>query len=228
MVWRDGLFLHWPVDPETIRRHVPQPLAVDTWEGRAWISVLPFALANAGFRGTPRLARLTFPELNVRTYVQLDGTSGLYFFAIDVGHPLVPAAAGPTRLPVYHVDATIRRDGGDRKGADEISFRSVRDDPPARFAATYRPSGEVFHADSGSLDHWLMERRRMYDPTGRRILYGEIAHDPWPLQPVDVTVEENTVLGAEGLPVPDGEPRARYAAELPMTGSVLRWLRSPA
>lgn len=221
MTWRRGLFVHWPVDPERIRRLLPDPLEPDTRNGRAWTSVLPFVLADTGLRFSPRFARLTFPEVNVRTYVRLGDTPGLYFFDVDVGHRLLARTfRATTRLPCHPVDATVRSD------EDRVIVRSERtDDSPGRFAATYRPDGEVFRADPGTLDHWLVERRRMFDPGGRGVLVAEVGHEPWPLQPAEVSIHENTLLEAAGLPEPTAEPRVRYCERLRMTGSIPRVMR---
>lgn len=223
MTVRDALFAHWPFDPGEVRPQVPRPLELDTYEGRAWVSVVPFVLADAGFRYTPDAARLTFPEVNLRTYVQFDGQSGLYFFSIDVDSELVAKIVrGTTRLPVYRADIRTRtRDGS-------VEFRSERrGEPTARFVASYRPDGELFHAESGSLDHWLAERRRMYAPEspGERVLYADISHDRWSLRPADVTVQVNTLFEAADLPAPEGDSHVRYSGEQSMTGSVPRRIR---
>lgn len=223
MAWRNGLFVHWPFDPDEIRPHVPAPLELDTYDGRAWVSILPFILSRAGVRRAPSFARLTFPELNFRTYVRFDGTPGLYFFSVDVGHPIVPLVmGGATRLPCYHADIDVRMRG------DRVDFRSVRDhagEPRARFEASYQADGDRFHAERGTLDYWLAERRRMYDPTGEKVLYAEIAHDPWLLQPADVNVRANTVFEESSLPTPTHEPRVHYSDRRSITGSVPRWIR---
>lgn len=222
MAWTDGLFVHWPFDPAVLRRRIPDPLELDTYDGRAWVSLLPFVLSDAGVRASPAATRLTTPELNLRTYVRFDGTPGLYFLGIDVGNLAVPAVVGgATRLPCFHADVTARTRG------DRVDFRSIRDhpsEPLARFETSYRPDGEPFHAEQGTLDYWLAERRRMFDPTGDAVLYADIAHEPWSLQPADVTIHANTMFEANGLPVPDGDPRIRYCGECSITGSIPRWI----
>lgn len=223
MRWLDGLFLHWSVDPERLRPHVPDALELDVRDGRAWVSVLPFVLAEVRPRGVPRALGLSFPELNLRTYVRYDGWPGLYFFSIDVGHPLGAVLRRTTRLPCFRASTEVDSADG------EVRFRSVRrsdDDPPALFAATYRPEGEPFGAEPGSLDRWLVERRHFFAPEGRRTLAGAIAHDPWPLCEASVEIEENGLFEAAGLPVPEGDPVARYCGDLSITGSLPRWLTS--
>lgn len=224
MTFENGLFAHWPFEPEQLRPHVPRPLELDTFDGRAWVSLLPFVLSRAGLRFAPAFTRLTFPELNLRTYVEYDGEPGLYFFSLDVGYPVIPSLVeATTGLPCFYADMEVDVDG------DSVDFRSVRRHPgeqPARFEGAYRPDGERYRADPGSLDYWLAERRRMYDPTGDNVLYADIAHGPWDLQPASATVRTNTIFEGRGLPTPDDEPRFRYSRECFMTGSVPRWIRA--
>ncbi|MFA9428176.1 YqjF family protein [Natronorubrum sp. A-ect3] len=232
MTWRDGLFINWPVDPDALRSHVPEQLTLETRNGDAWVSVLPFVLTNVGIRGTPPALRTAVAELNVRTYVRYRGDPGLFFFSIDVGSPLIAAAVGrTTRLPVYHAHMRVSTDG------ETVSFSSTRgqtgagarprfhvDRPPARFSATYRPNGDVFRPEPGTLAHWLTERRRFYAAERRGVLSGEIAHERWPLQPAEVTIHDNSMLEAHELPEPTADPVAYYCSELSMTGSIPRRL----
>lgn len=223
MTWTDGMFAHWPVDPERLRPHVPAPLELDVRHGEAWLSVLPFVLARAGLRFSPNATRVTVPEVNLRTYVRFDGMPGLYFFSIDLDNMwLPPVVRGMTGIACHRAEMDVRRDG------DRIRIRSVRrrdHGPPARMEATYGPDGDSFRASPGSLDHWLAERRRLFEPAGRTVLYADIGHDPWTLRPADASVEAASLFAAADLPVPDGDPRVRYCADQPITGSVPRWIR---
>ncbi|WP_339105517.1 DUF2071 domain-containing protein [Haloterrigena salinisoli] len=234
MTWRDGLFVHWPVDADALRPHVPDRLTLETRDGDAWLSVLPFVLTDVGLRGVPTVARTAVAELNVRTYVRYRGDPGLFFFSIDVGNPLIAAIVGrTTRLPVYHAHMRVSADNG------HVDFSSTRsqtavgarprfdgDAPPARFDATYRPEGDVFRPEPDTLAYWLVERRRFYAAEDRRVLTGEIAHERWPLQPATVTIHENTMFEVNDLPEPIDEPVVHYCDELPMTGSVPRRIRT--
>lgn len=223
MTWTDGLFAHWPVEPAQLRPHVPEPLALDVRDGRAWLSVLPFVLARAGLRFAPTTTRITVPEVNLRTYVSVDGTPGLYFFSVDLDNRwLPPLVSRTTGIACHRAEIDVRQDG------DRVRFRSVRrrtDDPPARLEATYRPDGDPFEASPGSLDHWLAERRRLFEPAGQTVLRADVAHDPWTLRAAEATVEADSLFAAADLPAPEGDPRVRYCAEQPLTGTLPRWIR---
>lgn len=223
MTWRYGLFAHWPVEPETLATHVPEPLDLETWNGRAWVGVLPFVLADAGIRGSPRFARLSAPGLAVRTPVTYRGEPAVFFFGIDLGASLLSALVGrATGLPVSSARIRAQTDGG------SVTFWSRGPDGEVRFDATYRPTGEGFTAEPGSFPYWAMERRRLYAPENGGVLGAEVAHEPWPLRPATVDVHENAVFEANGLPEPTGEPVVHYCEEVPMTGSIARRLSTDA
>lgn len=86
MVWHDLLFAHWPLPAEVLRRALPRGLELDTYEGRAWLGVIPFRMGGVRPRGVPALPGLSaFPELNVRTYVRAGEKPGVWFFSLDAG-----------------------------------------------------------------------------------------------------------------------------------------------
>ena len=66
--WHDLLFAHWPVDAAALRPLLPEGLHVDTFEGQAWLGVVPFGMRDVFPRGTLAIPGLSaFLELNVRT-----------------------------------------------------------------------------------------------------------------------------------------------------------------
>ena len=83
MTWADVLFLHWPVAPEGIRNLVPRDLEIDTFNGNAWVGLVPFLMRDVRTRfgpvplpAVPFLAPANFPECNVRIYVRHRGRPG--------------------------------------------------------------------------------------------------------------------------------------------------------
>src|SRR6266568_4326072 len=92
--WHDLLFAHWPVPAAELQHHIPTPLTIDTFNGQAWLAVVPFRMSGVRLRGTPAVPWLSaFPELNVRTYVKCEGRPGVWFFSLDAGNPLAVAIA---------------------------------------------------------------------------------------------------------------------------------------
>src|ERR1700761_1724326 len=63
--WNDLLFAHWPISPAEVERTLPSGLTVDTFDGWAWLGVVPFAMDQIRLRGMPAIPGVrAFPELN--------------------------------------------------------------------------------------------------------------------------------------------------------------------
>lgn len=209
--WRDLLFAHWNVPPETLEQVVPRNLPLDTRDGKAWVGVTPFAVRDLRLRLTfPVPFVSAFPEINVRTYVKVGDKPGIYFFSLDADSALAVATARRFyRLPYFRSEAAIERTGGRIRYQ---SARTSRDAPrPADFRASYWPVGETFQAPPGSREHWLTERYCLYTLDDRgRVLRADIHHPPWALQTANAEIDTNT-MGAElGLEL-EGEPLLHYA-----------------
>jgi Uncharacterized conserved protein (COG2071) len=138
--WRDLLFAHWSVPEDRLRALVPDAISIDTFDGHAWIAVTPFQVTGVRFRGTlpvPILSR--FPEVNVRTYVTVQGRPGIYFFSLDAASALAVAGARATyHLPYFRSRMAVHRVG------QEIYYTSRRVGNAASLRLRYRPTGTPF------------------------------------------------------------------------------------
>lgn len=206
--WERLLFAHWPVAPALLRRAVPDALALDEFEGTAWLGVTPFVVRALRARLLPPLpAGSRFPELNVRTYVTYGGRPGIWFLSLDAASPLAVAAARLAyRLPYFRADMTAQPTG------PGMTYRSERaaGAPPARFRADYAPAGDRFTARPGSLEHFLTERYCLFGLRAGRLERADIHHPPWPLQPARATLAVNTMAEAAGIPL-TGAPLLHFA-----------------
>ena len=218
-VWNDLLFAHWPVPPEVMRSLIPPQLELDTYDGHAWVGVVPFHMSGIRVRGlTPIPYTSAFAELNVRTYVTYQGRPGVVFFSLDAASPpAVLAARRWFHLPYFNARMVAQVEG------DNITYSSTRthrNAPAAEFAATYRPTGPVSYPKVGTIDNWLTARYCLYtvDPR-QRVFRGEIHHLPWPLQPAEATVTKNMMAQAAGISLPDQPPLLHFSKRL----DVLIW-----
>ena len=71
MGWEHVLFASWPVDPAVVARTLPDGLEPDTYEGDAYLSVVPFTNVDVRPEWLPAGVGVPLPELNLRTYVRL-------------------------------------------------------------------------------------------------------------------------------------------------------------
>ncbi len=208
--WNDLLFAHWPIPEAELRAVVPAALPIDTFDGYAWIGVVPFHMSGVRLRWLPELSSVSaFPELNVRTYTTLDGKPGVYFFSLDAANHLAVAGARLSfRLPYFYAEMSVRTG----EVIEYESRRADRSSPPARFAGRYRPRGEVFRSEPGSLAYWLTERYCLYTGDRRgRVYRAEILHDQWPLQPAEADIVRNTMTRPVGIELPDTKPVLHFS-----------------
>jgi uncharacterized protein YqjF (DUF2071 family) len=224
MRWVDLLFAHWPMAPGDLRHLIPAGLEIDTYDGRAWLGIVPFRMEDVAPRGLPAPPVLgAFPELNVRTYVTHRGRPGVWFLSLDAASRLtVEGARRWFHLPYVLADMAVTDHDG------TIDYRSERRDrrmPPARFAARYAPTGPVEHVDAGSLEAWLTQRWRLYAAAAAGVIERtEIRHAPWPLQPATAEIDGSAMAAAHGLTLPSDPPHLRFARRL----DVVAWWPRPA
>ncbi|WP_245758326.1 YqjF family protein [Halogeometricum limi] len=208
MRWRDALFAHWAFDPGVVDANLPADVSVATYDGRAWMGVVAFVMEDIRPRGLP--FGLSFPELNLRTYVERPGDEdhSVYFFNLDADDALgVPVARRLYSLPYYRADMRVTTRGDEVEFASHRTHRGV---PPAHFDATYRPVGEQFTPEPGTLEHFLTENYRFYT-AGTDLYYGDIRHTPWPLQEAEAEIRTNTLFEASDFDAPTADPILHYS-----------------
>src|SRR5687768_2328582 len=83
--WRTLSFLHWKVSAAELAPLLPPGLEVDTFEGDAWVGLVPFTMRGVRPRFLPPAPGLSaFHETNARTYVHQRGSApGVWFFSLD-------------------------------------------------------------------------------------------------------------------------------------------------
>src|SRR6266542_1618220 len=140
--WDWMTFLHWRYEPADLRPHLPVGLEVQTFDGSAWVGLLPFRM-TVRFPGAPAIPWLSrFPETNVRTYVRgPDGGAGIWFLSLEAGR-LVPAMTGRAGLALPYVWAEMEM----ARGESTVAYRSRR--PwPLQHASVVRLDQDVLQAD---------------------------------------------------------------------------------
>lgn len=214
--WNDLLFAHWPVRAEAISGLLPPGLDLDTFDGWAWIGVVPFHMDQISIRssgersfGVPTATR--FPELNLRTYVRSAETRqpGVYFFSLDAASALAVVGARLFfSLPYYWAAMHSTHEA-----SDWIHYRSRRLLCSGRvnFAARYRSLGKP---GIGPMEEFLTARYCLYTCRAGQVVVGHIHHLPWPLEQAEAEFEVNQIPGASGITLPDRKPVLHFSREL--------------
>lgn len=218
--WHHLLFLHWEVPYAELQKLVPSRLTVDTFEGKAYIGLIPFTLTGVRAVGTPPLPWISsFHEINVRTYVHLDGRDpGVWFFSLDASSSLAVAAARAAyKLAYYNADIEFE---ASKQPMPVIDFHSKRTDArgpsPAHAHIRYQPvEGPATASAPGTIEHFLAERYVLYSEDEQRGLHrARVHHQPYPLQRADVLELDETLIWAAGVKRHDGVGMRHYAREV--------------
>lgn len=202
--WRRLAFLHAPLDPDALQATLPAGLELDTFEGRAYLGLVPFDVVGARVAGLPPIPGFSkFPELNLRTYVHHRGVPGIWFYTLEATHRLAVALARaglslPYRYATLAVTPSLRgtRYTGARPGA-EAELEVV-------------PGEELGPALPGSLEFFLIERYALYAARSERLLRLRVHHRPYPLQRATVRLCHETFSDALGFAT-SGWPLAHWA-----------------
>lgn len=203
--WGKLLFLHWPVPLSRIRPLVPSCLEIDTFDGTPWVGVTPFTMWNIRPPFFPPLPAVSSShEINVRTYVSLNGFPGLWFLSLDASNALAVLGARLLfGLPYYDAKMTLEERGETTRFT---SRRRHSGAPAAEFAGTWTAGGMLGETRLGSLDFFLIERYCLYTLKEKTLYRVRIHHRPWPLRRATLASLHSTMIESHGLPTPQGKP----------------------
>ena len=214
--WADLAYLHFEYEPAVVQGLLPDEVTVDTFDGQAWVGLIPFSMRKVGVPRLPAVPYLgTFPEINVRTYVTRGGIPGVWFFSLDVNRLLPAVVARLTyRLPYcwgsadhgvrnHSLTTSVRRrwpGGRDGKASTRIALAiGAPLDSPTEF------------------DHWASARWGLYSRGfGSRLMYAPVEHPRWKLYGASVVELDDSLITAAGLPTPTTEPRCLFSPGVPV------------
>lgn len=193
---------------EAVRPLVPPELEVDLFAGRAYVTLIPFQIAESRPRGVPRALAVRLLETNLRTYVRsADGDAGIYFFSLDASSLLAVAAARLLYgLPYFPAAMSMQREGS--RIAYTSRRRGTRD---ARLEVTWSVGEAIGSGVAGSRDHFLVERYSLYVVRRGGLYRGRVRHRPYPLHHATVEHLVETLRSAAGLPATDDRPVCHYS-----------------
>lgn len=217
--WNDLLFAHWPVPASSLMPLVPEGLQVDTFQGSAWLGVMPFWMDRIKVRGLPPIpGARSFPDLSLRTYVREErtGAPGVFCLSLDSNN-LLAVAMGRAfyRLPYHWAEMHM-----EQRTEREFSFYSRRRlaPQPVVFRARYRglgPSRRLMESNPGTLEYFLMERYCLFSSNrAGQPIRANLHQVSGPLEEAEAEIEQNDLAEAAGLQLPEIEPVLHYTRRL--------------
>jgi len=191
--WMSVLFIHYEVEPARLQAVVP--FRLDLREGKAYVGVVAFSQERLRFafggQMTDWVGRwfANHEFLNVRTYVQHAGESGIFFLAEWVpkriatwlGPPLFGLPYRFGRIEYEQGERMLR--GRVRDRGSGFSYQAKRND-----AQCFTP------CEHGGLDEFLLERYVAFTEwRGLRRKF-RVNHEPWPQAQVEAMVDDESLL----------------------------------
>ena len=208
--WGKLLFMHWALDAELLRPLIPSQLSIDTYDGQAWIGVVPFTMWGIRASFLPPIPGASaFHELNLRTYVHYNGIPGVWFFSLDAANkPAVWGARTFFHLPYFNAEMSLTQEG------NSIKYHSIRKDDrgaPAQLDAEWTMGEPLAQARPDSLGFFLTERYCLYSYHRAQLYRSRIFHQPWPLRSATLDGYQSTMVESLGIQERKGEAVLHYA-----------------
>jgi len=182
--WSDVVFLHYKVDPRELQKKVPFPL--DLFQGDAIVSIVPFVMSRIRFPflfPVPGFSQLL--ELNLRTYIFVNGKPAVYFFTLDSNHlPGVLIARWFFALPYRWMKLSFSHRHQYEFESDQFHLKAS--------VGELKPQSDF--------DRWTTERYALFTKRGETTYQGIVEHRPWELQSLKVnelTDNFSSLLGEE-------------------------------
>jgi len=208
--WQELLFAHWAYEPEVVQRLLPSGVELDTFEGKAYVGLVPFNMRNLRLRGLPPIPTTSnFAEVNVRTYVTSRCRSAVWFFSLDT-QKLLPTlvARSAFKLPYCYGTTSVTLTGTG-EGAI-LSSNVIRKWPNRSSSALAVRVGEP--VQPGPLENFLTSRWGLVSSSrGDRLWFGAVEHEAWPLHHAELLHLDDNLITAAGLPRPVGEPHLLFS-----------------
>ncbi|MBM3973143.1 MAG: DUF2071 domain-containing protein [Planctomycetes bacterium] len=213
--WRDLVFVHWAVDPAVVAPLLPPELEPDTFDGAAYVALVPFLMTGIRFVGLPPIPGTSRTlETNVRTYVRRRGTAreaipAVWFASLEAESTLaVLAARWGFGLPYFRATMQYEHATASDAAGRALATRKATSErrwprpAPARSLvdAVFAADAPFAAASPGTLEHFLVERYALYARRGGRLLYAEVRHAPYRIRAGALRAVDPGLVVAAGVP----------------------------
>tara|TARA_B100000767_G_scaffold202423_1_gene189312 strand:+ start:270 stop:1004 length:735 start_codon:yes stop_codon:yes gene_type:complete len=207
--WRNLSFMHWEVDIDKLRPHIPEGLEIDLFEGKAYVGTIPFLMKNVRPRLLPTVPGIsTFPEFNVRTYVTKNGKPGVLFLTLEAQSRVTcwyaPLSYGlPYRYAKCQLDIT----------PEKYSWKSKRSSDGVELEGECIAIGEKRQAEKGTLEEFLFERYSLYTEHKGKLKMAYTLHAPWTFRDAEARVVKNSLTESYDLGIDVMNPQHVHLSE---------------
>jgi len=172
-VWRNLLFQHFELkETSFLDKYLPKNCKLDSFDGKYYLGLVAMEMSDVKHRSTGDIVWFKkYNELNVRTYITLDGKAGVLFLSLDVDSLVsVLGARGFYGLP-YRFRKFEKSDNNIKA----FNKNSLYFDCDYTIDKTYKNYSKETFA------FWATERYFFANHYFGFSFMGEISHKPWSL-----------------------------------------------
>ena len=214
--WHNLLFLHWSIPVNSLRQYIPEQLEIDTYDGSAWIGIIPFQMRKLRPSFAFPIPPISnFTEINLRTYVKDKyERKGVWFFSLDTQGPLGNWIA----RTFFHLNYRLAETEfiTTQASHNTCNFKFPNSELPKQTLSwqhsetTFMPSH-----DPNSLEFFLTERYRLfsYNPQKDSLLTGTLFHDPYELNRPTLLKYSTGLFASNGIQPPSVYPQSVLACK---------------
>ena len=196
--WSDLIFISYEVDKDLLNEALPDQLEPGLYEGKAYVSIVPFVMSDIRFFFSPVLPFSKMYELNLRTYVRYKGKKGIFFFTLDSNHRLGNFIARNFFDLPYRYSKLI----------------FLKENDSLKFSSTDSIDLQV-KTTTDSLDcrlsKWLTERYSLFTVSGKKVFRGDVIHEPWTLNKCEMIKFSDNFSAEFGFPSESKELHLAYS-----------------
>jgi uncharacterized protein YqjF (DUF2071 family) len=184
--WRNLIILTYAVDPKSIIDYVPLGTTLDSWRGKALVSIIGFQFLETKILGAPVPFHQDFEEVNLRFYVRRgtngDTRRGVVFIREMVPRPMVGGMARLLyREPYVVVPMRSRVDPGP---PPDVQYQWDSGGHWCTLAG--KGEGDGAEAAPGSIEEFVTVRHWGYNgEPGKNTLEYQVDHPRWRLWHVE-------------------------------------------
>lgn len=174
--WHDTVLFHFEVPKEALEELIPKELTLDTFENKAWISIICYYVKNLHERNFFRIPFISnFTELNIRTYVKYNGLKATYLLSPNrdlLRSTIYSKLIHGLSYKLSEIERTGNLLDYDDRSENRIYVKYFKKE-----TKSYTPN---------SIDQWLTERYSRFYNENNNLFKVDIHHSKWKLRKMEI------------------------------------------
>lgn len=173
--WQNILFIHFPLPKNIVEPLIPSPFRLNTYDGKAWISIVYFKARESRLNMQPKfLAYPSFQQINVRTYVTFGRKKGIYFLFLDATRKLPVKIGEIFSLPYFYAQIQFQKSDQNlylKSYRNEQSFFTIQAEGVFDEKKMNDKDFVLFKELTERYVFWWIDRQKIYEAL--------LTHEPW-------------------------------------------------